>query len=541
MKTERLNLNRTQIRHSAAIISKNRIRAPREHGEALVMPPLNSTSQIWDDNRKLLKTHEFQINGINASEFRVRARRHLVATASAYSSQYRDVPETDLDRIILSGHQPRLFHPGVWFKNFALSSLGQKFQATAVNLIVDNDLCGLSRESIPRIVNENEATTTSIPYDAAGGNLPFENRTIVDRTVFDSFASRLAQAISPTVPQPIVHSLWRHTRTYTDPAQRLGHSLAAARHKLEEQYDLQTLEIPLSQVCQSIEFASFTAEILSQISDFQSAYNESLHEYREVHRIRSHSHPVPELEVTHEGFETPFWIWSREKPVRRGLYVSINGNRLTLTNRDEISIRLSEKGLSQQLFDLAAQGIAIRPRALMTTMYSRLILSDLFLHGIGGSKYDQLTDAIITRFWKCLPPVFMTLTATMKLPFEFEKVTPQDIAKDDQLLRELRFHPEKHITSNSSSVQATINAKRAWIKRDLPRGMRKDRHDAITNCNEQLQSLTHDVAESVVSRQQSNRLRLARTRILDARGYTFSCFGEEIVDELKSLADFSTS
>ena len=40
---------------------------------------------------------------------------------------------------------------------------------------------------------------------------------------------------------------------------------------------------------------------------------------------------------------------------------------------------------------LRESGVKIRPRAILTTLYSRLFLSDLFIHGIGGAKYDAWT------------------------------------------------------------------------------------------------------------------------------------------------------
>ena len=49
-------------------------------------------------------------------------------------------------------------------------------------------------------------------------------------------------------------------------------------------------------------------------------------------------------------------------------------------------------------------------------MFARLFLCDLFIHGIGGAKYDQMTDAIIERFFGFAPPDYLTVTATAKLP-----------------------------------------------------------------------------------------------------------------------------
>ena len=48
-------------------------------------------------------------------------------------------------------------------------------------------------------------------------------------------------------------------------------------------------------------------------------------------------------------------------------------------------------------------GNKIRPRAITTTMFSRLFFSDVFIHGIGGAKYDTITDEIIKRILRYRP------------------------------------------------------------------------------------------------------------------------------------------
>ena len=40
---------------------------------------------------------------------------------------------------LVAGHQPELFHPGVWFKNFALHRLAHQHGALPINLVVDTD------------------------------------------------------------------------------------------------------------------------------------------------------------------------------------------------------------------------------------------------------------------------------------------------------------------------------------------------------------------------------------------------------------------
>ena len=511
---------------SAVEIKKKPIRAPRRHGETLVVPAASKISQLWDQNLHTILGHDFEVNGQPIGQLRQTARSHLLATARSYCSQYRDLAVGDGGRVILSGHQPRLFHPGVWFKNFALSQLGQQLDATAINLVVDNDLCGHPSISVPQASGERGASLVAVAYDQAGGNVPFENREILDRNLFDSFGERVRAAIAPVVAKPLVEPLWEYAKQYQDRGNRLGHTLAAARHKLEADFGLQTLELPLSEFCDTETFAHFVLEILNRVDEFQQIYNRSLIEYRNVHRIRSSAHPVPALGQADDWFEVPFWIWFNESPLRRGLFVRRQGKQLTLSNRHDWELAIDGSDRLDQLTNLYAEGIRIRPRALMTTLYSRMVLSDLFIHGIGGAKYDQLTDAIITRFWNVEPPSFLTVTGTATLPFDFSTVTSADLNLEKVRLRELRFHPERFIVGGDEAVQAIIQEKGDWINR-VSDGSMKQRHDAIERCNGELFPFVAEQAAEATKAHDAKRGQLARSRILGSREYSFCCFAKD--------------
>ena len=58
----------------------------------------------------------------------------------------------------------------------------------------------------------------------------------------------------------------------------------------------------------------------------------------------------------------------------------------------------------------------IRPRALTLTLWARLLVCDFFVHGIGGAKYDRITDGIFRRYYRCEPPPYGCVTATLRLP-----------------------------------------------------------------------------------------------------------------------------
>ena len=54
----------------------------------------------------------------------------------------------------MSGHQPQLFHPGVWIKNFALDSISRIAGGVGINLVVDNDLCADSAILCPQFASQ---------------------------------------------------------------------------------------------------------------------------------------------------------------------------------------------------------------------------------------------------------------------------------------------------------------------------------------------------------------------------------------------------
>jgi len=130
----------------------------------------------------------------------------------------------------------------------------------------------------------------------------------------------------------------------------------------------------------------------------------------------------------------PFWIWDERSPQRRRLFVRGTGANWQV--RSPAGDWLTPKDVWE--WGIESPEIRIRPKALITTMYARLVLSDLFIHGIGGAKYDEVTDAIIRRFFNIEPPGYVTATATVRLPLERPKVTPEDLTTLDQKYRDRR-------------------------------------------------------------------------------------------------------
>ena len=101
--------------------------------------------------------------------------------------------------------------------------------------------------------------------------------------------------------------------------------------------------------------------------------------------------------------------------------------------------------MAAALRELSKRGLRVRTRALTTTLFARLYLADLFVHGIGGAKYDEMTDEIIRRYFGTSPPAFATLSATVHLPLAGSSETVADVSRLKERLRSVEQHPEQHL------------------------------------------------------------------------------------------------
>lgn len=514
-----------------------RLRAPRRHGQRLIDPPLSAVAALVAENRTQAR-FPADVLGRPFSEIASLARRDLVAAARRYTAAYRDVPEQAFDAqapLVMTGHQPSLFHPGVWFKNFVLDHIARQFAATAVNLLIDNDVAPRAAIRVPTGSGQAPRLET-VAFDRPQPGVPFEECRLLDRELFAGFGARVSRTVRPFSPEPLVEQLWPLAEQAARRAKRLHLCLAEARHRIEHAWGLNTLELPLSEVCCQPAFRWFMSHVMAHAGRFRTDHNGALAEYRRVNRVRSKTHPVPELAARDHWIETPFWIWTSDDPTRRPLFVHQAGTRTDLSDLHNVTlpnVPLKPAGnldAAASFFDEREQeGIKIRPRALMTTMFARLFLSDLFVHGIGGAKYDQLTDALVQRFCGHPAPNFLVVTATAHLPIPREPVSPNDLRELRQRAREFRFHPERHLEP-TPATQPLIEEKQKWIHDETP-DLRK-RHEAIYRLNGRLAGFLREKEAQTAARMREVAERLKRERIVGSREFSFCLFSSATLQAL---------
>ena len=336
--------------------------------------------------------------------------------------------------------------------------------------------------------------------------------------------------------------------------QKLGAALSEARHRVELENGLENLEVPLSTLVSTPSFARFSLQILTNLPRFQHVYNDQRLLYREAHRIRNNAHPVPALGETDGWLETPFWVYRSEAPMRQRLWARLIDDRLLLSDRKGWQAAMEgrlECDLSlEQWLDFRLDGVFLRPRALLTTMYLRLFVADLFLHGIGGGKYDQLTDGIIREFYGFLPPKYAVATATIHLPLPADLPTPleleQQISHWKSKQWEVRHHGDEYTdqltNSTSSREQAVLLRKQKQKLLDnIPaRGEKWQWHQEMKRVNEALDRLTIPMQQEAQRELERLQLLLRQSKVVHSREFSCCLYPTEmIVESLRELAQSS--
>ena len=459
--------------HGPTQIEYRQFSAPVEDRAALVEPRWEDVGRLLDANIRQSRQYDYDVQGRSLASLSAQARAELLAEARRWTVAYRDVRSADGpdERIVLAGHQPELFHPGVWFKNFALGAVARRYGATAVNLVIDSDTIKSAALTTP-VGAASDPRLEAIAFDEPGLPVPYEERAILDRRRFADFGRSVAQRIGSLVADPMIREYWPWVLQRAAQTDRLGYCLAQARHQWEGRRGLDTLEIPQSRVCECPSFRWFVVHLVARLPEFRDIYNEAVREYRRVHRIRSVAHPVPDLAVDGPWIESPLWIWTAEDPRRRRLFVSASPREVTLSDRQGLEIRLpvgadgDGRKAVECLDQWSHRGVKLRSRALITTLWARLALGDLFLHGIGGAKYDQVTDRLIERFFGLTPPGIMVLSATLHLPIKYSHATLDEARAGERELRQLTFHPERFIETAGGEPRGASGGE---CRRLLPR------------------------------------------------------------------------
>ena len=194
---------------------------------------------------------------------------------------------------------------------------------------------------------------------------------------------------------------------------------------------------------------------------------------------------------------------------------------------------------------LPCESVRLRTRALTTTLFSRFLLGDLFIHGIGGSKYDELGR-------RDRPPLLRNRAARRSSPFRSPSGSayrPRPNAPDPSDLERRTAQPSPSTrTANCMnripmSCVILIRKKQELIAGPVSTHReRKSRCLAIRACNEAMQPWVRGLEARLLAAMAKARCGSQSNRVAGSREFAFvlhSADRAETSFAVRRLAPFS--
>ncbi len=512
---------------------------PQGHGEVLARPAYERWADLLTDNADAAAAWTFPVAGSSVGDLRLQARREALAAARTFSARLgvpvmrAEAPEL----IVMTGHQPELYHPGVWAKDFLLQRLADETGAAAVDLVVDSDAFGAVEVVSPCL---RPGVSRCRAYLALGGEggcyactpVPSEQDVL-------AFCEAGDDALS-TLPALAVRRHFARFCQYLKGARGDARDLAElvtfARRRYEASAGTTYLELPVTAESRTSSFATFFADVALRAEEFAEAHNEELAEYRTRNRLRGKARPFPDLGREAGLVELPFWHVAHE---RRAVWARL-GDRVDVLAGGDVLLTLPTDP-REAARAVAEASLPLAPRAVTLTMFNRMFVADLFIHGTGGARYDFVTDAVARRFYGVEPPAYAVTSMTMYLPLGVHAVTPAEVKAAEQKLNRVSHNPDQllddwHFDDPAERREAyLLAAEKASLTEaiDAPGAGKKALGTRIRELNERMAVLLRPYADQLVGELESLRSQVEAADIMTDRTYPF-CFWspEEVADKL---------
>jgi hypothetical protein len=513
---------------------------PAGHGELVVDPPRDEWAALVAANVRAAAEWDFSVGGREYKHVREQARADAIARAAEFCDRLGiEVAEVASGpAIVATGHQPGLYHPGVWIKDFILQSLAAETGSTGLDVVVDTDgfsaveiVSPCMSPGIARCRQYLSIGTTDGSY--LGSRVP--DRADIDDFV-DATLGNLATLSAPAVSRHF-EAFGAHLREAAREARNLAELITVARRRYEASAETDYLELPVSEFAGREPFLSFVCDIVMHRRRFAADYNTALADFRALTNTRSTAQPFPDLDTEPGTVELPFWV-------------VIGGARSTLRVQDGsggpelVSEALAPLALPMDPSELGARlaerGALIAPKALTLTMFVRMFLCDLFIHGIGGGRYDQVTDDVIRRYYGVEPPAFAVTSLTMYLPLGAHAVGPEEVAAAKERLNRLTHNPDAlldEVTFDDESERGRareLATEKASLVAEIasPQADKKSIGTRIRQVNEELAAILAPLRETFEDELARLETQMAAAEILTDRTYPF-CFWDprEVADK----------
>lgn len=417
---------------------------PAGHGELLACPAFEDWAALAVANHAAAAGWSFSVAGRDVRELRALARREAIERAALFSARLgvRVAEPGDPDGLVVAtGHQPELYHPGVWIKDFLLQRLAEETGATAFDVVVDSDAFETVAVSSPCLVPDVRRCTQYLAVGSrdtcfACTSPPSEDN--VDDWI-EAVNGQLASLPAPAIRRHFAEYASALRSSHSD-AENLAELLTFARRRFEASAGTSYLELPATSMACSEAFTAFVVDMALSAERFALEYNAALADYRTVNKTRSAAQPFPDLATTASTIELP--IWHLLSQGRQTVWAKPHEDGVCLVSDDGSCIVDLPSNPEQAIRALHDAGVQLAPKALALTLFVRGFTCDLFIHGVGGGGYDRVTDDMFRRYYGVEPPVYVVASITMYLPLGMHAISEAEVSAVRERLNRLEHNPD---------------------------------------------------------------------------------------------------
>ena len=514
---------------------------PQGHGELLTEPDLDSWPSLLRANTMAASKWEMPVAGRSLADYRTLVRSQMLDVAREFSTRIGVQVEAGADdsrSVVMTGHQPELYHAGVWVKNFLLQEVAGRTDAIGINVVVDTDAFQSLTASMPCFCPEACRCTFELAEGEPEAYFAFA--PVPSSAQIEAFCSAGADSLA-TLPtsSPARHfdAFCEELKIASRDATNIGELVTFARRRYESSADTTYLEVPLSALVRTEAFRLFVAHVVLDAPRFAACHNDELARYRKLTGTRSKTRPFPDLMTADEGWtELPFW--HQTSAARTNMRCRLEGDTLLLDGGDaSIEVPARPDAVAEALSEMT--GI-VSPKAVTLTMFLRLFASDLFIHGVGGAGYDRLTDAVICCYFGIDPPAFTVTSLTMYLPIGGHVAAEGEIAEVHQRIHRLEHNPDSMLgdvsfDDESERLRAIgLAEEKAELVEMIsaPGADKKDLGSRIRVLNEELSAMLEPIREALTEELERLESMGADAEILTDRTYPFCLWSPaEIADK----------
>jgi hypothetical protein len=268
--------------------------------------------------------------------------------------------DTPVGRLIVTGHQAQLWHPGILAKDIAMAVASERFSVQRLHVVVDQDTNEAWRLDVPDVVDDELRVRSVLLADQKPG-VPTGFQPPADPKQIQEQLAGLDAALTGRLSEAFIG---------LPDCASLAEQVAVVLARLKKPYAGGVPVMMVSDLALLPAFNTIVSRMLNEARQCAMAYNHAV--------AKLPGAGMTPLVVTRDLVELPLWAVGWNEP-RRRVFVDL---------ADSEPLFIYDDG---EPIDRSA--VSLLPRALLLTAVMRSALCDLFIHGTGGLVYDRVTEA----------------------------------------------------------------------------------------------------------------------------------------------------